>query len=487
MPDNHGVVVTVEQYEADQLVLTDIHGSWPRPLTEDASGDAWDARPSPDGKFIAYTHRPFDDLSRLDIRLIDLSSGAVRSLTHQAKLFNHSPRWRPGCQQLSFLSQRTGFYELYLVDTESLKLDRLTHFSRDIVEYAWSPDGARVACIVNRYGAFELDLLDVQSGEATTLLGGAGVTTRPEWSPDRRFMTFEHENPLQPPDIYRFELETHRVTQLTFSNLPALESLKMVVPEATSYPGYDGIQIPAMLYRPLKANGAGVLWVHGGPNAQNLYDWDIFTQYLVAKGYTLLLPDYRGSTGYGIEFERLNYFDWGGGDVQDCLLGGTFLLSQPGVLADRTAIAGSSYGGYLTNCCLAFDPDYRFACGISKFGDANTLSSWAQCSRRLRLYTEIYLGKPSQNLAIYQRSSPIHAAANVRKPVLLLHGLRDDIVPPEASEEWARALRQAGKTFEYKTYAVEPHGFLHRENILDAWGRIDRFLDWYLMPDGVTK
>jgi dipeptidyl aminopeptidase/acylaminoacyl peptidase len=77
--------------------------------------------------------------------------------------------------------------------------------------------------------------------------------------------------------------------------------------------------------------------------------------------------------------------------------------------------------------------------------------------------------------------SPIHQVGNVKKPVLLLHGLLDDVVPPEASEEWAQALKAHGKTFEYKTYANEPHGFLHRDNQLDAYARIERFLDWYLL------
>jgi dipeptidyl aminopeptidase/acylaminoacyl peptidase len=484
MPDSRGIVVSVERDGITQLVLTDLSGSWPRPLTEDALGDAWDARPSPDGKFIAYTHRPFNDLSRLDIRLIDLSSGEVRTLTHQAKLFNHSPRWRPGYQQLSFLSQRSGYYEIYLHAPDAATPDRLTHFSKDVIDYAWAPDGASLACIVNRFGAFELELVDVQSGQSTALLGGAGMYTRPEWAPDGRFLTFEHENPLQPPDIYRLELDSRQVSQLTFSNLPALAHMAMVVPETINFPSFDNLEIPALLLRPARPNGAGVLFVHGGPNDQNTYGWDIFTQYLVAKGYTVLMPNYRGSTGYGIEFERANYYDWGSGDLQDCLHGGAFLASQPGVRPGRIAVMGSSHGGYLVNCCLARDPQYRFACGVSKFGDANILSSWAQCSRRLRLYTQVYMGHPASHLPAYQRSSPILDVANVQKPLLIMHGLLDDIVPPEASEEWVRALRQAGKTFEYKTYANEPHGFLHRTNKLDAWARIERFLDWYLVPDG---
>jgi dipeptidyl aminopeptidase/acylaminoacyl peptidase len=164
------------------------------------------------------------------------------------------------------------------------------------------------------------------------------------------------------------------------------------------------------------------------------------------------------------------------------LYGAKTLRTLPGIDPARLAIMGSSYGAYLVNCCLARDPETLFACGIAKYGDANPLSSWALCSRELRLYTEIFLGHPALNRQVYLRASPIEQVRDVRKPVLLLHGLDDDIVPPQASEEWAAALRAYDKVFEYKTYAGEPHGFLRRSTLLDAYERIERFLDWYLLP-----
>jgi dipeptidyl aminopeptidase/acylaminoacyl peptidase len=102
----------------------------------------------------------------------------------------------------------------------------------------------------------------------------------------------------------------------------------------------------------------------------------------------------------------------------------------------------------------------------------------------LRLYTEIFLGHPAKNRQVYIDGSPLYQVANIKKPVLILHGLDDDVVPPEASEDWVDALRKAGKTFEYKTYAGEPHGFLMRKTQLDAYGRMERFLDWHLQVGG---
>ena len=219
---------------------------------------------------------------------------------------------------------------------------------------------------------------------------------------------------------------------------------------------------------------------HINPGAE-----DIFDQYLAAKGYTILAPNYRGSTGYGVAFEHANYGDWGGKDAVDCLNAAAYLAQLPGIEPARIGIMGASAGGYLVACCLSRDPQYRLACGVCKFGDARLYSSWALCERDTRQYTEMMLGHPSRYPQVYQDGSPIYQVDQVRSPVLILHGLEDDIVPPETGEEWVEALRKAGKTFEYKTYAGEGHGFLQRAVIRDGYARTERFLDWHLLPDPI--
>ncbi len=482
MPDSNGLIVSVTRHEADQLLLTDKAGAWPRQLTNSADGDHWDAQPNPDGKFVAFTFRPFDDLNRLDICLIDLADGAIRTVYGSPKTRAREPRWSPDGQWIAFICQQAGRDDLWLIRPNGEGLHQLTRLGHDIFQYKWSPDGAQILATVNRAGAFDLALLDPATGSLTDLRRGNGCHFNPNWSPDGQFVSFEYESPVQPPEIYLLELANKTVTQLTFSFIPALAANPMVMPELVSYPSFDGLEIPALLYHPLKPNGAAILYPHGGPSGQSCYEWDLLAQYLVAKGYTFIAPNYRGSTGYGVEFEHANYGDWGLGDTKDCLAGAKYLGSLPGIDPARLAIMGGSYGGYLTNCCLARDPQYLFACGIAKYGDANTFSSWALCRRELRLYTEIFLGHPARNRAAYHESCPIYDVENVQKPLLLLHGLDDDVVPPEASEEWAAALRAHGKTFEYKTYAGEPHGFLRRETMLDVYGRMERFLDWYLLP-----
>jgi dipeptidyl aminopeptidase/acylaminoacyl peptidase len=482
MPDSHGLIISVERHEADQLLLTDLDGCWPRALTTDALGDHWDARPSPDGKSIIYTLRRFDDLNRLDIVLLEIESGKSITLYGKPSTRALAAKWSPDGEWIAFIAQETERDEIYLVRPNGEHLHQLTNSGHDVFQFEWSPNGQQLAVIFNRSGAFDLSLVDLDTGTVIDLRSGSGVHSSPNWSQDGSFITFEHESPLLPPDLYRIDLSNQEVTPLTFSNPPALQKNKKVIPEIVSYQSYDGLEIPAYLYRPAKSNGAAILYPHGGPKDQYGYFWDELAQYFTAKGYTYLAPNYRGSTGYGKQYERANYENWGIGDTQDCLFGAKFLSGFREIRPESIGIAGGSYGGYLTICSLSRDPEYLFACGVAKYGDSNLVSSWALCEKRLRLYTEIFLGHPAINTSAYLKGSPIIDVKNVRKPILILHGLLDTIVPPESSEEWVEALKRHDKVFEYKTYDDEPHGFLRRENLADVYERMEQFLDWYLLP-----
>ncbi|MFZ0545745.1 MAG: S9 family peptidase, partial [Candidatus Promineifilaceae bacterium] len=481
MPDSNRLVISIVRDEKVQIVMTDRDGSWPHGIV-DAPGDVWNVKPSPDGRFLLFTHRPLDDLNRLDIWLVEVETGQIRELTNTPQRRNWGAIWSPDGSLIAFISEVSGFNEVWLVQPDGSNLRQLSQLGMDAADLEWSPDGTRIACTVNRQGAVDLALMSVDSGEVRYLKTGKGYYAWPQWSPDCAFLTVEYEDAQIPADLYRVEVANGRTTQLTFSQLPILAANGLVVPEIVSYKSYDGLEIPAFLYRPKKSNGAAVLYPHGGPSGQYVYGWDLQAQYFVAKGYTWLAPNYRGSTGYGLEFEHANYNDWGIGDTQDCLYGARFLRGLPEIDPERLAIYGGSYGGYMTVCCLSRDPDYLFACGVDKYGDSNIITSWAQCNRDLRLYTEIFLNHPAKNRAVHVAASPIAEIKNVQKPVLIVHGLDDTIVPPQAAEEWVEALRREGKTFEYKTYAGEAHGFLKKSTILDFAGRMERFLDWYLLP-----
>ena len=480
MPDNYQLLVTVERDDRTRIVLTDRDGSWPRPVSE-GPGHDHSPQASPDGRYVAYLHGPLEDLDRSDLMLADLETGMVRPLTGTAAREDTAPDWSPDGRYLAFTSERPSFHELFVIDMSTGSEHQVTHLGHDVDEHAWSPDSSRLVITVNREGALDLAVVTMATGRVDYLRSGGGVHRRPQWLASGRSVTFEYEDPRTPADLYRIDLDTHQVTQLTFSNPPALAALDLVSPELIRYRSFDGLEIPAVLYRPRKPNGAAIVYPHGGPTSQYTLEWDIWAQYMVAKGYTWLAPNFRGSTGYGFEFERANHGVWGVADTKDCLAGAEYLASIRGIDNQRLAIYGASYGSYLVVCALAADPHSRFVCGVAKYGDCNILTSWAQGERGTREDLERMMGHPTSDRNGYRVGSPVTRVANIQAPLLIVHGLLDPIVHPLQSQELLEALKREKKTFEYKAYPDEGHGLLLRKNQVDFYALMERFVDWYLM------
>jgi dipeptidyl aminopeptidase/acylaminoacyl peptidase len=221
---------------------------------------------------------------------------------------------------------------------------------------------------------------------------------------------------------------------------------------------------------------------HGGPTDAAGDQWDGHAQYFVAKGYAWLAPNFRGSTGYGRDFERANHGVWGVEDTKDCLAAADFLRGQEWVDGDRLAIFGASYGSYMALLSVTDDPERRFRCAVTKYGDCDIVTSWAQGDRDGVLDLERMMGRPAQARAAYRAGSPFHRLEHVRVPLLIAHGERDERVSPRQSEQLVAELRRlGGKTFEYVTYPTEGHGLLRAGPQIDFYRRLERFIDWHLM------
>ncbi len=488
--DGKRLVVSVEMDEKEQLIITDIDGSWPQLLAA-GEGNNRDANPSPDGKWVAYTHWPLDDLNRLEIRVAETATGKNRTLTSTPGRKDWSPRWFLDNQKLAYLSNRSGFAEIWVMDFPSGKERQLSHAGCDLAEIAWSPDGRWLACSANRQGALDLVLVNSADGSVIDLRQSKGIHSQLEWMPDGQELVFDYASAIQPPEFYRVRIDPEKPQKIDEKNIKcisnfaplALMDLRMITPEVVEFKSPDGLLVHGMLYQPAHPNHAGIVHVHGGPRGQATYDWDIFQQYLIAKGYTVLDVNYRGSTGYGYDFEMLNQENWGIGDTQDCLVAADFLAGLKTVDDHRLAIMGGSYGGYMTFCAMSMDARHRFACGVALYGDGDIFNSWARCERDTRLYTEMMLDHPTARRNVYEAGSCIRFAKDIQKPLLIVHGLDDLVVPTSSSEEMVEELKRLNKVFEYKTYAGESHGFLKRKTKLDFYSRVETFLDWYLLPD----
>ena len=479
--DDARLIVAVERDRTTRLAVVDVADAWPRRLAVahgdlDAVGDEGEPAVSPDGTEVAYTFTPRADLNRTsEIRVAALDGGAVRAVTGTPDMHDNSPAWSPDGRTIAYASERSGFYELHLAGAEERQL---TSAGADHLELAWHPDGTRLVAVRGRRNRFDLVVVDAASGEAEVVAEG-GTWGSPCWTPGSAIVG-TYEDHATPP-----QLRLATATELHTPAPRATRRAPYAELEEITFSSFDGLEIAAFLRRPENVSpdrpAAAVVYPHGGPTDACIDDWDGHAQYFVDKGYAWLAVNFRGSTGYGREYERLNHGVWGVDDTKDCLAAADHLRTLDWIDGERLAIFGASYGSYMALAAVTDDPEHRFRCAVAKYGDCDILTSWAQGDREGVQDLERMMGHPSAAREAYRAGSPYHRLANVQAPLLIAHGELDERVSPEQSEQLVAELRRLGKTFEYVTYPTEAHGLLRAGPQLDFYRRLERFLDWHLM------
>jgi dipeptidyl aminopeptidase/acylaminoacyl peptidase len=486
-PDGRMIAFCTYKDDVSQIALVPFDGGWVTGLTH---GDDECASPTwvPDGARVLYSASPKHQVKQTDIYSVSLDGEPVR-LTPGDGAQYWSPSVSPDGSCVALLCNRSGHDEIWLMAPDGSRLAQLTHVAQDVEDFTWTADGKRIVLIGSEQGSDPLFVISIDSCEIRKLRRPAGNHSTPRWVSGRNAFVVGFDSPSQPPDLYLCDSETGDGSPLTASTPSVLRHFPFVTPTHIEFASADGWLVPGFLYAPpalaeaRRPNGRGaaaIVYPHGGPTAQYDLTWDPMRQYFVAKGYVILCPNFRGSTGYGRHFKEGNLFNWGVGDLSDCLSAGETLVAMPGVDANRMAIWGQSYGGYLALLALTKDPHYRFRCGVSLYGDSHLKTSWALGDHAGRQDLEWQMGLPNEHSDAYEAGSPLNFVKAMRAPVLIIHGERDARVHPGESAQFVQALKREGKQFEYKTYPDEGHGFANSANALDALLRIERFLDWHL-------
>lgn len=356
------------------------------------------------------------------------------------------------------------------------------------ISYTYFSQSARYrVTAINNDAKTEIRIFDMETKEPVALpeLPG-GVITSVGISRSEKLMRFYVNGPRSPNNLFIYDFGSGSYSRLTDTLNPEIDPEDLVDAEVVRFESFDGLEIPAIYYRPHAAREGemipAVVWVHGGPGGQSRVGYSSFVQYLVNNGYAVLAVNNRGSMGYGKRFYSLDDMRHGEDDLRDCIEGKNWLAASGYVDPERIAIAGGSYGGYITLAALAFEPE-EFAAGVDIFGISNwvrtleNIPSWWEYYRKA-LYRE--MGDPATDREYLTKISPLFHADNIVRPLMVLQGANDPRVLKVESDEIVEAAKKNGVEVEYLIFDDEGHGFLKKENQIEGYRAIRLFLDRHL-------
>jgi dipeptidyl aminopeptidase/acylaminoacyl peptidase len=444
---------------------------------------------APDGThLLAQEWRTATDHS---IHLVDVDGGPAEELTpHDEPVKFEVGPWAPDGSGFYLVTDADAeFSGLAFFDLAKLHWSYLAQPDRDVSDPALSSDGRILAWLENDSGWSELHIREVATGSdltpprlprGTTFVFGSALTI----SNDGRRLALLWDQPRRAQEVYVVDTASGESRPVTESRMGAPRETELVEPELVAFPSADGHDIPAWLFRAERAGRQPVvLYIHGGPEAQERPGYKPFAQYLCSRGITVLSPNIRGSTGYGKSYQRLIYRDWGGGDLRDFRSAADWLRSRDWVDADRVGVAGLSYGGFAVLSCLARLPDL-WAVGVDGFGPSNLVTLIETGPPWWRRMDEEMIGDPEADREHLVAGSPLTYAADIRAPLLVIQGAKDPRVVQAESDQLVDRLRELGTHVEYALFEDEGHGFTRYENEVRAWRLIVEFLERHLESAG---
>jgi dipeptidyl aminopeptidase/acylaminoacyl peptidase len=381
---------------------------------------------SPDGQTIAYIGARVDGPEPHDLFVQSTGGGSARNLTHTSVDRPVSqPRW---------------------IDNRSLSIHVQQGFKSALA-------------IVDTTGNARIESTDTNPSVYARSTTGA--------------VAFVGDTTTRAPELY---LKTGNATPRAVTSVNKIwETMASVAPEFITFKSFDGADIEASLLRPTTAGNRPVplvVLVHGGPTGRWADSFEPWGQLLAARGYAVLYPNVRGSTGYGQQFVEKNRADWGGGDFKDVMAGVDAMIARGIADPDRLGIGGWSYGGYMA--AWAVTQTTRFKAAVSGAPVIDMASEFG--TENGPAYDEWFYGTPYERLDGFIKSSPMTFVKNVRTPTLLLQGEDDTTDPIGQSQQFYRGLKRYNVETDLVLYPREPHGLREEKHLVD---RLNRVVAWF--------
>jgi len=410
-------------------------------------GECSRLRWSPDGRRLLLTRTR--DYMHHGVSLLDLDTGAERVLLPiDDTATAHGIGWtRDGRRAIvGSNANPSGLYAAGVMSIDDGTITWLTLQDWETVPVDLSPAENRFVYVRNEGGTHRVFLRQVEGPEAEIPLP-AGVLSSARFSPDGARLALLHASADSPNEIWTYAIEAGSLRKISHSLVAGLNAEDFARPHLVVYPSFDGTPVAGFVYLPANAERSrshpAIVYPHGGPTAQFTNGWIPQVQFLTARGFVVIAPNFRGSTGFGRAFRLANKRDLGGGDLRDVVAAAEWLTGSDYVDPERIAIMGASYGGYLTLMALTKFPDL-WAAGVAIVPFANWFTEYEHEDPVLQAYDRSMMGDPVENADLWRDRSPIFFVDRIRAPLLLLAGANDIRCPAEETRQIVEAVRAAG-------------------------------------------
>jgi dipeptidyl aminopeptidase/acylaminoacyl peptidase len=489
--DGEGFLTTVKS----RLFVVDVEGGEPERLTEGPYDDS-EPQFSPDGTRIAFvsnrTEEP-DSNYNDDIWIISLEDKSIKQITTSTGT-EWAPRWSPDGARIAYAhtDSHLSYYkqvDVMVIPAEgggplNLTKDLDRTLDEDSLP-AWSADGEYLYFTVVDEGAVPLLRVPSEGGEAERLVEGPRCVASLSAARNAGRIAFLLEDPQHPPEVHTAAPDGSDIRKHTGFNQDLLDELVLSPYENIRFENSVGQAIEGWLVKPPDFDPAKkypvILKIHGGPAWFYGHNFTHDFQLYAARGYVLLIINYRGSTGYGEAFTEALIRKWGAIEFDDLMSGVDYVLetrdyADPG----RLGVTGMSWGGILTNWIVGHTD--RFAAAVSENGDSDYSSAFGTDEWQRDYIAE--LGAPWENPELYRKLSPITYVENMKTPILFIHGQEDWNCPLAQIEQLYVSLKVLGRA-ETKMiiYPREAHGIEEPKHLTDYWKRVFDWFDGYLMPE----